>query len=174
MRRGKRESNFLKEGGEGMSVYTLDQLLEKAIAIATVAHKGQKDKGGNPYIKHPEAVANRLKDVKRKIVAWLHDVIEDTHITAEDLIREGFPTDIVDAVIAMTRRKEETYIEFCHRVAENELAIDVKIEDIEENLDFSRIPDPTEEEISAFESRAKRYRKALLFLKEKRKTLYGI
>ncbi len=151
-----------------MIQHTLSDLLDKAIIIATTAHKGQLDKGGNPYILHPIAVASRVKTIKQKIVAWLHDVLEDTMVTIEDLKNEGFPEDILSAVVALTRKKEETYTEFCERVSENDLAIDVKIADIQENLDFSRFTNPTEQDIEQYISRSKRYKKALEGLIAKR------
>lgn len=151
-----------------MSTFTLAELLNKAMMIAIEAHKGMNDKGGNPYILHPDAVASRVKPIKQKIVAWLHDVVEDSELRFDDLRKEGFPEDIIEALMAVTRREGETYAEFCERASENEIAIDVKIADIRENLDFSRIPNPTEEDVKQFESRAKRYRTALKMLYKKK------
>jgi len=151
-----------------MTILSLAELLDKAIIIATVAHKGQTDKGGNPYILHPMAVASRVKTIKQKIVAWLHDVPEDTSVTIEELRKEGFHEDILEALISLTRRSDETYSEFCQRASENELGIEVKIADIKENLDFSRLTNPTKEEIASFYSRSARYQNALRFLYKKK------
>jgi plasmid maintenance system antidote protein VapI len=158
----------LYEGKIYMSAFTLAELLNKAMNIAIEAHKGVTDKGGNPYILHPDAVASRVKTIKQKIVAWLHDVVEDTKTTFDDLRKEGFPEDIIQAIVAVTRRENESYAEFCIRASENEIAIDVKIADIKENLDFSRLVNPTEEDIRKFESRAVRYQKALKMLIQKK------
>lgn len=144
-----------------MKTYTLAELLDKALLIATIAHKGQSDKAGMPYILHPLAVAGRVKSIKQKIVALLHDVVEDTDLTLDDLRKEGFPEDIIAGVDSVTRRKGETYADFCLRASQNELGIDVKIADIKENLDFSRLIHPTEEDIRQFESRSVRYRREL-------------
>lgn len=144
-----------------MKTYTLAELLDKALLIATTAHKGQTDKAGMPYILHPLAVAGRVQSIKQKIVALLHDVVEDTDLTLDDLRKAGFPEDIITGVDSVTRRKGETYAELCLRASQNKLGIDVKIADIKENLDFSRLINPTEEDIKQFESRAVRYRREL-------------
>lgn len=132
-------------------------LLEKAIDLALHAHAGQTDKGGNPYILHPLSVMMRMSDEKEKIVAVLHDVVEDCGVTASDLRQTGFDTEIIDAVFALTRRENETYMEFVARCAQNKLARGVKIADIQENMDLSRIPNPTETDFK----RVEKYKKAL-------------
>lgn len=137
-------------------------MLEKSIVIATIAHAGEVDKGGNPYILHPLAVASRVETIEEKIVAHLHDVVEDTTITLQNLRDVGFAEEIVDAVDAMTRRDEETYMEFINRAAENDKARNNKIADIQENMDLSRIPKPSEEDYS----RASRYIRALSVLEK--------
>lgn len=134
--------------------------LEKAMEIAFKFHKGQKDKGGNPYILHPIAVMMAVKTIKEKIVAILHDIVEDTKVTLEYLRKEGFDEEIVLAVDALTRRNEETYDEFLYRIKQNELATRVKIEDIKQNMDLTRIPNPNKNDIS----RVKKYRRALEIL----------
>jgi (p)ppGpp synthase/HD superfamily hydrolase len=136
-------------------------MIEKALLIATNAHTGQVDKGGNPYILHPLAVAARVQTIEEKIVAILHDTVEDTSITLDDLLIEGFSKEIVDGVDAMTRRENETYMEFIHRAKNNPIARNVKIADILENMDLSRIPNPTDSDYS----RLDRYEKALKILK---------
>lgn len=139
----------------------LQGLLEKAILIATKAHAGQVDKGGNPYILHPLAVMQRVKTLKEKIVAVLHDVLEDTTVTKEDLLMEGFPEDIVAAVIGVTRQKGESRKQFIRRASLNPISKEVKIADIEENLDLTRIPNPTEKDYRRIEM----YKKELEFLR---------
>jgi GTP diphosphokinase / guanosine-3',5'-bis(diphosphate) 3'-diphosphatase len=139
----------------------LQVLLEKAILIATKAHAGQVDKGGNPYILHPLAVMQRVKTLKAKIVAVLHDVLEDTTVTKEDLLMEGFPEDIVAAVIGVTRQKGESRKQFIRRASLNPISKEVKIADIEENMDLTRIPNPTEKDYRRIEM----YKKELEFLR---------
>ncbi|QEL26447.1 HD domain-containing protein [Bosea sp. F3-2] len=116
--------------------------LERAIEIAAEAHSGQRDKAGAPYITHPLRVALgfiRSGDEKRAIVAVLHDVLEDSDITADDLRREGFSDPIVEAVLALTRPDDEDYRAFVKRAGANEMARPVKIADLKDNLDRTRL-----------------------------------
>ncbi|MED2737209.1 HD domain-containing protein [Bacillus toyonensis] len=119
---------------------SLQNLLEKALVIAIECHKGQTDKGGNPYILHPLAVASRVHKLEEKIVAILHDVVEDTHMTFDRLRELGFPEYIVSAIDSVTRRDGETYDEFLFRSSLNRIGKVVKIADILENSNFDRIP----------------------------------
>ena len=136
--------------------------LERAIAIATKAHEGQFDKGGNSYIEHPLHVMSKMNTVEEKIVAVLHDVVEDTNVTLEDLKKEGFSSEIIEGIDSVTRRKDETYKEFILRAKENTIGREVKIQDLLQNKDLSRIHNPTEADFS----RIKRYDDALLALGE--------
>ncbi|GAB6499106.1 GTP pyrophosphokinase [Bacillus cereus] len=120
--------------------------LEKAIQLAVFHHKGQVDKGGNPYILHPLAVMMKVHKLEEKIVAVLHDIIEDTPLTLDDLRNEGFPEFIVEAVDSITKRKKESYDSYIYRVKLNPISRVVKLADISENLDLSRIPNPTEKD----------------------------
>lgn len=134
----------------------LQSLLEKAIIIATNAHRGQVDKGGYAYILHPLRVMMKCEKIEEKIVAILHDVIEDTEITLEDLRKEGFPSNILDGIDGVTRKDDETYFQFIERAKLNKLSRIVKLHDLEDNMDISRIPEPTAKDFS----RLKRYKKA--------------
>ncbi|MFB5759006.1 GTP pyrophosphokinase [Paenibacillus medicaginis] len=136
--------------------------LEKAISIAVNAHFGQVDKGGNPYLLHPLRVMRKLYTEDEKIVGVLHDVIEDTDITIDDLKREGFSKEITDAIFALTRQEGESYMGFIHRLKTNELARTIKIVDIEDNIVLSRIPEPTDTDYKRIE----KYKKALGELKK--------
>lgn len=116
--------------------------LERAIEIAARAHEGQQDKSGEPYISHPLRVALsfiRTGDEKRAIIAVLHDVIEDSATTAADLNAEGFAPDIVGAVVALSRREGEVYADFVTRAGTNDLARAVKLADLKDNLDRTRM-----------------------------------
>ena len=108
--------------------------LYQAERVATAAHEGQKRWGGEPYIIHPRAVAEACPYVEQKIVAWLHDVVEDTSWTLEDLRIYNFTPKIIDAVDAMTQRVNESYANYILRVKENPIARVVKIKDITHNL----------------------------------------
>ncbi len=102
-------------------------------------HCGQVDKAGKPYISHLLRVANKFKDKKKYIVSILHDIIEDTDITAEYLLNEGFPKEIVDAIVALTRQPDELYPDFINRCSLNKIGRQVKIRDLEDNMDITRL-----------------------------------
>lgn len=131
-----------------------------AEAIARRAHAVQVDKAGAPYIEHPAWVAARMEGGDAKAAAWLHDVLEDTDVTADDLAEAGIPANVVDAVLALTRRPGESYEAYLARVAENPLAVQVKLADLEHNSDLSRIPHSTER----CRARVEKYRRAREFL----------
>ncbi len=114
----------------------------RAIVIATKAHAGQVDRGGQPYILHPLRVMLQMPDDEHRIIAVLHDVIEDTDVQALDLVREGCGARISDALDDLTRREGETYDAFIERVSRNPLAIRVKLADIEDNRRMWRLPQP--------------------------------
>lgn len=137
-------------------------MIEKALEIAIRAHNGQFDKGNKPYIFHPITVALKMKDDKSKIVALLHDVIEDSDITIEDLKQEGFSECIIKAVEILTKNKNENYQDYLSRIKKNKIAKQVKIEDIRHNIDLTRIPNPSENDYK----RIKKYQKALEYFKE--------
>ena len=125
---------------EGFARMNTSELLQKAIGIAVEAHRGQKDKYGAPYILHPLRVMSRLDDAPGRIAAILHDVVEDSEWTFEDLKREGFPKNILDALDCLTRRERESYEQFVNRSARNPLGRRVKLADLEDNMDLRRIP----------------------------------
>ena len=131
-------------------------MLEKAILIATNAHKGQLDKGGSPYILHPLRLMFAMHNETEKICAVLHDVIEDTEITLDYLRNEGFSEEVLDALDALTRRNAETYDEFIRRIIKNKIASNVKLADLNDNMDLSRIKNPTQKDYERIE----KYRKA--------------
>lgn len=124
--------------------YMMHKLLEKAIQIAVNAHYGQTDKAGMPYIFHPLRVMNNCCTTQQKIVAILHDTIEDTSVTAEYLIGQNFSQTIVEALQALTKQDGETYENFIGRISANKLASYVKIRDIKDNMDTSRLSEITE------------------------------
>jgi len=117
--------------------------LEQAISIASLAHAGQLDKGGEPYILHPLRVMMKLKDEKQRIVAVLHDVIEDTGVTDMNLIIQGLEIDLINVILTLTRNKNESYDEYIDRISKDEFAIQVKLADLEDNMDMSRLKNPT-------------------------------
>lgn len=136
------------------------ELLEKAISIAVEAHRGQKDKNGKPYILHPISVMGKVRTETDKIVAILHDVVEDTDWTFDDLRKEGFPPEILDALDCVTKREGEPYEEFVKRSASNPIARRVKLADLEDNMDVRRMLATTDKDLA----RLAKYRRAWAFL----------
>ena len=110
-----------------------------ALRIATEAHRGQADKAGQPYIGHVVRVMGRVDTDVEKMAAALHDVVEDTDATPESLLGQGVPEDVIDAVLALTKRDGETYTDFVLRVGAHPIARQVKIADLADNADPRRI-----------------------------------
>lgn len=134
--------------------------IKTTLRIAMNAHEGQLDKAGFPYITHPIRVALNCDTEEQKIVALLHDVVEDTPMTLHDLKDLGYSQDVVDAVDALTQREGETYEDFVLRARCNPIARVVKINDIKDNMDLTRIPNPRKRDFV----RNEKYAKALAVL----------
>jgi (p)ppGpp synthase/HD superfamily hydrolase len=124
-----------------------DTLLNRAMQIAVRAHEGANDRYGAPYILHPLGVMMNVPSVEEKIVAILHDTVEDAGITLDYLRSEGFPENVVIAIDSISRREGESYDEYMNRVMADDLASRVKIADLQDNMDLRRIPDLNEEAI---------------------------
>ena len=120
--------------------------LERAILIAVQAHQGQKDKAGELYILHPLRVMLRMKSETEMMVAVLHDVVEDSGWTSDDLRKEGFPEEILKAIDCLTHKSEDSYDEFIGKVKNNPIAQKVKLADLEDNMNITRISNPTEKD----------------------------
>ena len=131
--------------------------LERAIALAAMAHEGQLDKAGAPYILHPLRMMLRLETLEERIVATLHDVVEDCGVTLDQLRAEGFSEAVIDGVDALTRRETETYEEFVLRAKTNRIGRQVKIADLEDNSDVRRLPEVTERD----RARMEKYKRAM-------------
>lgn len=116
--------------------------LNRAIEIAVRAHSNQTDKGGEPYILHPMRVMLAVRTPEERIVAILHDVVEDSEITFQDLANEGFSAEIIDALEALTKHKGETRFEAAQRTVKNPIARAVKLADVTDNMNLARIPNP--------------------------------
>lgn len=141
--------------------------LERAVEIAAAAHAGQRDKAGQIYLLHPLRVMMMLESVEERIVGVLHDVIED----CEDwdrhrLASEGFPSRLLDALDAVTKKPGEAYMEFVARAGNNPISRAVKLADLRDNSDLSRIANPTAKDYE----RTKRYERAIRFLEDKTTT----
>jgi (p)ppGpp synthase/HD superfamily hydrolase len=134
-------------------------MINKALNIAYKAHHGQKDKGNVPYIFHPYHIAEKFNNETDICVAILHDVLEDTFVSKEEL--EGyFPKEVIEPLVLLTRSTHDTYFEYIKNICSNPIARKVKIEDIKHNLVFERIQNKTRNE-----KLEKRYLKALEILK---------
>jgi hypothetical protein len=135
--------------------------IDKALGLMLEAHTGQVDKSGEPYVLHPLRVMMRLSSEDEQIVALLHDVAEDSEISLQRLADEGFASDIVQAVAALTKRPGEAYEAFIDRVICNPLAVRVKIADIQDNIDVTRLRQLGEADLA----RVQRYHRALSILR---------
>lgn len=122
--------------------------IERAIEIAASAHAGQVDKAGVPYIFHPLRLMLSLRNPQEQMAAVLHDVVEDTAVTLDDLRAEGFPSEVLVAVAALTKAKGESRLEAARRAALNPIARAVKLADVRDNMDLSRISSPTEKDFT--------------------------
>ena len=114
-------------------------ILANAMALATEAHKGQYDKSGVSYILHPLRIMHRMHTETEQIVGVLHDVVEDTPITLEELKEKGYSQEIIDALDHLTKREGENYGDFITRCRKNPIALKVKIADLEDNMDIRRL-----------------------------------
>ena len=117
-------------------IYT--KMTNKALCIAYEAHKDQVDKAGIPYIFHPIHLAEQMKDEISVCVALLHDVVEDTPVTIEELEKE-FPKEVVEAVRILSREEGTDYFEYIRKVAQHPVARKVKMADLEHNSDETRM-----------------------------------
>lgn len=132
--------------------------LAKAIEIAVAAHKGQKDKAGAAYILHPLRVMERGKTEAEKICGVLHDVVEDSDWTFEMLENEGFSAEVMAALRCVTKKSEdEDYEKFIARTAENPIAVQVKINDLLDNMDVTRFEELNEWDLKRLNKYLKAY-----------------
>lgn len=113
--------------------------IEIALQIALDAHQGQVDKANLPYILHPLRLMNKFKQTDLQIIALLHDVVEDSDFTIENLRQSGFSELILEVIECLTKRENENYDGFIERIRKNAFATQVKIADIKDNLDLSRL-----------------------------------
>lgn len=131
-------------------------LLGRAVAIAAQAHQTQTDKAGAPYILHPLRIMMRGQTELEQLVGVLHDVVEDSDWTLDQLAAEGFPDEVIAALDALTRRPEESYDQFLDRVVQHAIAVKVKQYDLEDNMNLLRLATVTDADIQ----RLRRYHAA--------------
>ena len=131
-----------------------------ALKLCFEAHKDQIDKSGMPYVFHPFHLAEQMADENTTIVALLHDVIEDTEYTLDDLRKFGFAEDVLSAISLMTHADDVTYMEYVAKIKTNPIAKAVKLADLKHNSDLSRLDRITQKD----EERAKKYKQAIELL----------
>lgn len=139
---------------------TQQTLIEKAIAMALTAHEGKLDKGGNAYILHPLRIMNAMETDEEKQVALLHDVVEDSNITIQQLKENGFPAKVLKAVVLLTKTENQDYEKYIAAIKKNPLATKVKLADLKDNMNLTRLKKITE----AAKVRMKKYKAAYKFL----------
>ena len=132
----------------------------KAINRMFEAHKEQRDKSGLPYVFHPFHLAEQMEDETTTVVALLHDIVEDTDCTPDDLRRMGFSEEVCEAIDLMTHREGVPYMEYVKRIKTNPVAVKVKLADLRHNSDLTRMEKPTERD----KQRAEKYREAIRLL----------
>lgn len=130
-----------------------------AIKVADMAHSGQEDRGGQPYILHAMRVAAAQEDRNAQIAGMLHDVVEDSYFTLEHLSK-FFPDEIIEALECLTKKPGEDYLEYLKRVASNEIAVQVKIADLEDNMNLDRLLNITAKDVERYQ----KYRAAKKYL----------
>lgn len=138
----------------------MNDTLERAIALACRVHAGQRDKAGKAYILHPLRLMLRFDDAESQMVAVLHDVVEDAGITLDDLRALGIPEPVLAAIDCLSKREGEGYEAFIERIRPNPLARRVKLADIRDNLDVSRLPHLDDKDLA----RVAKYHRALQVL----------
>lgn len=141
-------------------IYT--EMTKKALKLCFAAHKDQTDKSGMPYVFHPFHLAEQMPDEDTTIVALLHDVIEDTPYTLDDLRAMGFNEQVLDALALMTHDKRIPYTDYVAKIKGNKIARTVKLADLKHNSDLSRLYNVDEKAMKRIE----KYRQAIALLSE--------
>lgn len=141
-------------------IYT--PLTQKAMKLCFTAHKDQLDKSGLPYVFHPFHLAGQMRDEYTTIAALLHDVVEDTDYTFENLADMGFPEEVVDALRLLTHDPAVPYMDYVSVIKTNPIACAVKIADLQHNSDLTRLDPPTPRDIA----RVEKYKEAICLLVE--------
>lgn len=141
-------------------IYT--NLTKQALKLCFEAHKEQKDKSGMPYVFHPFHLAEQMIDEATIVVALLHDVVEDTDTTFEDLEKQGFGEEIISALKLLTHNDDTPYMDYVAEIKSNKIATAVKLADLRHNSDLTRLDVVDEKALK----RKEKYEKAIKFLEE--------
>ena len=132
-------------------------LTKKAMRIAYEAHKNQVDKGGIPYIYHPIHIAEQMQSEDEVCVALLHDVLEDSDVSLDELQREGFGTEVIEALKLLTHERNVPYMEYIENIKSNPIAVKVKLADLKHNSDITRLNEVDDKVLERIE----KYRRAI-------------
>ena len=141
-------------------IYT--ELTKKAMKLCFKAHKDQVDKSGLPYVFHPFHLAEQMQDEATTVTALLHDVVEDSDYTLQELIDMGFPKEVTDAIALMTHDDAVPYLDYVRNLKDNPVARAVKLADLKHNSDLSRLDVINEKALK----RVEKYHKAIRILTE--------
>ncbi|WP_077847783.1 hypothetical protein [Clostridium puniceum] len=134
----------------------MEELLEKSIKLAKKYHEGQFDKGGSPYIGHPLRVMECVETIEEKVLAVLHDVLEDCDVSRGQLIKEDIPEDLVAKLEILCKGKNEDYFDYIDRIKADKSTINVKLSDLKDNMNLDRLKEVTEKD----RKRVEKYKKA--------------
>ena len=138
------------------------EMTKKAIKLAYQAHSGQTDKCGLPYVFHPYHLAEHMDSEETITAALLHDVVEDTEMTPDDLAQMGFSKPVLDAVALLTHDDGVPYMEYVEKIRENPIARAVKLADLRHNSDLTRLDEVRKKDLD----RVEKYRRAIELLSE--------
>lgn len=141
-------------------IYTA--LTKKAMCLCFEAHKDQVDKSGTPYVFHPFHLAEQMQDEYTTVTALLHDVVEDTDYTIEDLIDMDYPREVIEALQLLTHTNSVPYLDYVKAIKNNPIAKAVKLADLQHNSDTSRLDEITQDALN----RVEKYKKAINLLSE--------
>lgn len=141
-------------------IYTT--LTKKALRLCFDAHKEQTDKTGMPYVFHPFHLAEQMTDEISTVCALLHDVVEDTDYSLEDLTKMGYPSEVIDVLRLLTHDPEVPYFDYVKAISVNPIAKQVKLADLAHNSDVTRLDEIDERAIA----RTEKYKKAIALLSE--------
>jgi len=138
----------------------MNEILERATKLAEKYHEGQFDKGGSPYIEHPLRVMEGVESLEEKILAVLHDVLEDCQVSKDELIKEGIPEYLVEKLEILCKGKNEKYFDYIDRIKADKSTINVKLSDLRDNMNLQRLKAVTEKDTRRLE----KYKKAKAIL----------
>ena len=136
------------------------EMTKKALQLCFAAHKDQTDKSGLPYVFHPFHLAEQMPDEACVVAALLHDVLEDTAYTVQDLRDSGVSEEVLTALVLLTHTEDTPYLDYVARLKDNRIARTVKLADLRHNSDLSRLQTITQKDLQ----RVKKYQKAIALL----------